>query len=610
MRKNAWLWFGLIMALVAAACGGGAQPAGQNSSDLYIVVGNSAFRFAGNGSGDGLLLDRFSKESKVNLHVQVANDRDIRDLREQMLAGKVGAPDILIVDDSLDADGLQNVKLIASHKVGVAIRSDVADGLGLQSNTLSYIEFVSLMKSGNISVVASNALAGSASREFFFSTMAWCSNTDAANLTADIVKLDYVQTCGKDVYDFIKSTNGGNEALDIVYNTALGDTAGYNTVITFDSDLLGDSGLNTKLALDGKPVFRFFYFREATAQANVAMGTRDLSDETSKQESASKLTAFLITDIAQEAINLAGFTEGSAALVRHNDTAFKLEWGVASNPSDVQVVNAPISAVASNALLIYRDYYKRQKVVYFFYDTSGSTEQADIVTVDKDGNPETIVRLQAIVRSVEKFTDPNWLVKNKIVPGPKDEFRHFFFATLVSQQVSMSVGTDTFDAGSRITYLLGPTYGQYYFHQTDPSDTEHEYANQRVQANVLASDGVTPYSFGGTAIFDAANFGLNNILASYDPNVDYYIVVLTDGELTEGIPGVVYNFGKPDTEADSFYRNWLLAGKQNISLIGIQFGSDGNSLDTETVTALMNGATYNGNNDQELIEAFKTILGN
>lgn len=584
--------FGILtLVLLTVACGGGGAQNTQSSTDLFVVVGNSAYGFTGNGNGDGLLLDKFSQENRVGIFVQVANDRDVRDFRDKMLEGIDGAPDVLIVDDSLDIDGLQKIKMVAAHKVGVAIRSDVANALGLQGNILSYTDFVSMMKSGNLVVVASSAMAGSASREFFFSTMAWCANMDASNLTADIVKLDYVQACGKDVFDHVKSTNGANEALDLVYNAAYnGDAAGSNTIIAFDSDLLGAGGLNAKLANAGKSVFRFFYFREATAQANMAIGSRDLSKDETRLRAVDKLIGHMMSDGSQEAINLAGFTEGSAALVRHIDTAFKSEWGVASNPANVQIVNAPISAVAAKALDIYRDYYKRMKVVEFKNDVSPSMFQ-NIMKVSLNGVPTDVYRIQALDMALLKTTNSQWLADNKILPGLNDKFNYYFFSTVFSGLVTNTVGPETDSAGVRLDYFLGVS-------------TDINVFNQRTMSELNG------FQSNGTHIFDAASDSLNRIIAEYDPNVDYYIVILTDGD----------NNTDSGLQADDFYKMWNdFYGKNNVTVIGIQFGGDGNSIAKDcqfycssigkAYTQQFGGDTYFGNNDADLVEAFKKIIG-
>jgi hypothetical protein len=613
------VFFIMAMSTFLSACGVGEPSTAESpstantSSDLFVVVGQSSANFAGNGKGDGLLLDQFSKQSEVDLYVEIVDDRKLDEYRSMMLDNLPGAPDVLICDDTLGCDGLQGVKQIASHKVGAAIREDIANQIGLSTNTISYASFAELSKPGQpLKPVSSNGLAGYAALENFFSTMAWCSQTDASNLTADIVKRSDVQVCGKTIYDNIKSTNGGQEALNLVFNSA-DDQNGFNTVITFDSNLLGDNGLNAKLLEEGKPIFKFFYFKEATAQANIGIGTRKFNEGDIRIESASSLLRFFYEgengDASQKFINLSGFTEGSAGLFSHYDDAFNVSWGVASNPIGVQIVNSPVPAVAEMGKVVYFDLYKRRKIVFFKYDTSGSTRTDDISSFDKDGNPERIIRLQAISRAVSNFTNPEWQAKYNVTVGPKDELHHGFFATLVSQEVSTSTGPNTQSAGDQIVNYIGPSYGPYCFEDL-VYDPEVLCNNEKVTA-LFADDNVTPYEFGGTAIFDAANSALNDILENYDPNADYYIVVLTDGEWTEGMPGVVYDFlGNLDPDAESFYKNWLNAGKQNITFIGIQFGDDGNSLDAETVTNLMNGDTYDGANDEDLSEAFKFILGN
>ncbi len=597
----------LFLLLVSVACGGSASTS-PSSASLFVVVGNSAARFAGNGNGDGLLLDQFAKKNQVDLYVEIVNDRQLDDYRKQMLENQSGAPDVLICDDSLGCDGLQNVKLIASHKVGAAIREDIANQAGFQSNITSYTNFINSMKMEQLQVVASNAMAGYASLEFFFSTMAWCSQTDSANLTADIVRREDVRVCGKDVYDHIKSTNGSQEALDLVYNNAVsGDPNGFNAVITFDSDLLGDNGLNAKLTKEGKPIFKFFYFIEATAKANVGIGTRKFSDEANKESLASSLISFLQEDASQNFINLAGFTEGSSVLVYHNDAAFIPEWGVASNPSGVQVVNAPISAVAENAKQVYAQLYKRAKEIVILGDVSGSTQNEDVLVklpenfdppIDaqkycgdaashKAGETYYISRIQAISCGIETFTNQSWIVDNGVPMGPGDKIEFRFFSDTASELIAQSIGSDTMQAGEKVLLKIGPAHGPY-----DLLSVQNKIDN------ILSWDN-RDFSMNGTQIFDAAKYATDQILTTYDPNKDYYVVILTDGENMGG------------WNSDQYFEYWQSLNKPNIVLIGIQFGGDTSKSDVKaTYTEKFGGNSYEGTNNAQLIEAFKSILGN
>ena len=569
----------ILITIVSIACGAGA-PSAPTSADLFVVVGNYASHFAGNGNGDGLLLDQFRKENNVSMYVQIANDREMKDFKDQMVSNVEGAPDIMIVDDSLLTDNLQNVKLIASHHVGIAIRSDVADRLGIKGNVIPFADYAQYSKNGQLLVAGSNALAGYDSAEFFFSTMAWCSNTDASNLTAEIIQQEYVRQCGKEIYDHIKSTNGSNDAAKLVLNSG---SNGYNSLIAFDSALLGNSGLNAQIG--GGNFFKFFYFKEATAKAKLAIGTKDFGKDQAKKDTANLLIEYFLSDNSQKEINLAGFTEGSSALVEHYDTAFKSEWGVSSNPVGVQIVNPPLSNVATNALLIYRDMYKRTKITKACIDVSPSMLE-DWMSIDINGESTSVYRIQALNRAILKITDPKWLEEGQIVPGPGDVFEYYFFSVATSDLVVSSIGPDTQPAGKYIDSLIGP------WNENDPNSFNMYAVTDRLSANL---DG---FQSNGTEMFDCANTLLNQIKSNYNSETDYIIVILTDGQNND-----------KSVRGYEFYENWKAFGANNITVIGIAFGTDGASINPG-FTAQFNGTTIKGDNDQELIDAFKNVLGN
>lgn len=589
----------LVLTLAMLACGQGtsiAEPLASSdytSSDLFVVVGQSSAKFAGNGNGDGLLLDQYRTQSGVGLRVEIVDDRKSDEYRNMMLNGQPGAPDVLICDDSLGCDGLQSVKLIASHKVGAAIREDVANQLGLNTNTIPFTTFIGGMESGTLKTTASNALAGYAPLEFFFSTMAWCSQTDTASLTAEIVKRQDVRECGQRVYDFISSTNGGQEALDIVYNNATTPDS-YNTVITYDSELLGPNGLNTKLQNEGKPVFKFFYFEEATALANIGIGTRKFGDGDNRSGSADKLLRFFYDreqgDASQKFINLNGFTEGSAGLFYHYDDAFNPNWGVASSPVGVQVVNSPVPPVAAMGKDVYRDLYKRPKVIKACMDVSPSMLQ-DWMNIQINNETVSVFRIQALNRATLKFTDPKWLSDSGVTPGLGDEIEYYFFSTQTSDLVVKTIGPDTAPAGQKIDSLIGP------WNEKGPNNWS-QYDVQDRLAQQLS------FESSGTEMFDCAAAMLKQIKNNYNPKVDYIIVILTDGENSDQ---------DGHTKGYELYENWKAFGEKvgqyNIKVVGIAFGTDGASINSG-YTAQFNGKTIKGDNDQELIDAFKFILGN
>lgn len=561
----------VLLTLLSQACRGqGRTP--QSQADLWIVTGTNAARVLGNGA-DGMLLSQWAKANDVNIYVQKTSGPEASNLRELALETGEG-PDVFVFDDGLFADGLYNSKSIAQSAVGLWVENNVANTIGLTGNTISFDQYVDHLSTGKLATAAGNALSSSASSEHFFAILAWCSNTDSSNLTIEIVKDQAVRDCGKTVYENIKTNASTTDAIQMVYDGVVSRQANaYNSVIAYDSSFLGKGGKNESMIEEAGTFMRFFYFEEATPVSVMTFGSKDLADDKNKSTLVKNLGEFLVGDEAQKAFNLAGLGSGASTLSIPDESAFVAEWGVTMYPSAiVNVINPPVPAVAFEALQVYAEFYKRQKEINICIDTSGSTERSD---------DHVSPRLQHIARAIKTFTNPEWQKSNLIVLGRSDRITYRMFATTVTPILAESVGTDTKPAGDYITGLIGPVDGPYDFR-----------GNERKVQQIVPG-----YVFSDTAMFDCADNARLDIESRYSPNVDYYIVILTDGEQTAGI------------EFDQFKENWQNAGHGNISILGIQFGNAGPDVSEENMSQL-NGKHYDGVNADQLISAFKDIFGN
>lgn len=578
MKKNGFSVFSvvLILSFLLAACDAPVAPSSPEGASLWIVEGSNAKRALGDGT-DGLLLAQWAKKNNVSLYVQGLSGPEALELKDQTLKGAKG-PDVFIFDDGVYSDGLYNTKSIATSAVGLWVLNTISDQLDLVGNTIPFGQAIDLMDSGKLSTVAGNADKSTPSAEFFYAVMAYCSNKTAsttATLTPEIVQSQTNRECGKAIYDHIKTTASTTDAIDLVFNAAMNDQGNaYNAVIAFDSSFLGAGGRNEQLS-ESKSVFmKFYYFKEATPVVSVTFGSVDVSKDPNKAKLVASLSEFLLGDQAQKAFNLAGLGNGSSTLATPDDSAFNTDWGVTMNPSAiVNIVNPPVATVAFSSLEAYKQFYKRTKELYICLDVSGSTKKVD------PGNDGP--RLQLIDRTVVTFTDPNWQTSKKIYVGDTDKINYYLFSTTVSPKIAESVGKDTKPAGDAVNALIGPATGMYVFDGVKS----------------VVQDKYPGFEMVKTSMFDCAEQARKNIETRYNPNIDYYIIILTDGGRTSGI------------SSDELYQNWLAAGHKNIVVSGIQFGNEGNDLNKD-VTGKFNGKSYTGSNDAELIKAFLDIFSN
>lgn len=581
MRRSLFALFAFLLVFVTAcapASSQGSQPADCNNADLTVVSGSNARLFLED-QHDGTkgLLSQFKDKSGLNVCIQPMGGPEAVNLKASLLSKspadfRPGDPAAFIFDSNMYADGLNDQTYVGNTLVGIWLHESTVTRENLTKGLpLSMEQYASMMENGQLKIVTAPAYVSTPASIMFFQTLSSYygpNNQLSIDQVQDQAAIDY----GKKIYDhYVRSAASTSDAIKMV----VGDTQNlYDGVVAFESSFLGKNGKNVGL----NDPFVFFYF-DPSVVSTVTLGRLQL--EGKNLEVYSAFADFLVSEEAQ--IYIAGTGIRPQKDVVDLDTnLFKPEWGLSTVPS-VTLVSPPTYSVASKALEVYRNFYKRAKVVEVLVDTSPSQFQ-NSMTVNVNGQRTDVLRIQAMDMAILKFTNSAWLKENNILPGQNDRFDYYFFSTLRSDLVVSTVGGETDAAGVRLDYFLGPSTGSW--------DSYSMYDKMTRELNGFSSN--------GTAIYDSASDMLDLIKEEIktNPDVDYYIVVLTDGDdTTSSISGA------------KFYEEWnSFSGKANVTLIGIAFGTEGNSINKD-YTAQFGGNTYKGENDAELVEAFKQIIG-
>ncbi|KKT72867.1 MAG: hypothetical protein UW68_C0022G0005 [Candidatus Collierbacteria bacterium GW2011_GWB1_44_6] len=580
----------IVMVLLGVACGTPAQggPVAESpevtcaNADLTVVVGSNGQRILED-QPDGTkgLLSLFKEKTGLTVCAYLMEASEAVELKASLLSKAPadflsGQPMAFMFDSNLFADGLNEQAFVGNSVVGVWLKESSVNRLGLQKGTpLSMAQYANLMETGQLKIVTAPAYVSTPALMMFFQTLS--SFYGPYNqLSIDQVQNQEAIDYGKRIYDhYVRSETSSSAAIDMVLN----DTQGlFDGVVGYESSFLGKGGIN---AGRGEP-FVFFYF-DPSVISTVTLGRLQL-EGTTYLEAYKLFSQFVSSEEGQIYISGTGVRPQKDVVDLSTDL-YKPEWGLTLSPA-VTYAAPPTYSVASLAMDIYRDYYKRAKVVKVLIDVSPSTFQLPQMTVvvDTPEGPkeETVWRIQAMDMALQKITSPDWLSANKLTPGQNDVFEYYFFSTETSQLVTSSTGSNTTVARDRLHYFMGPSTGNWD-------------SNRFGMTTINELNG---FMSGGTAIFDASGIMLSSIESDFDPQKDYYIVILTDGEDTSST-----------IRGSDFYDQWnAFAGKTNVTVIGIAFGTEGASIDAE-FTARFGGHTYHGNNDAELIEAFEQIIG-
>lgn len=555
--------FFFLISLVLTACSGSNTP----KADLNLMAGSNAKLFLGTDLNSDGLLKAFYQQEHLAISVTYLGGPEAEAAKNQALTGNSDYQAFMF-DDQLFSKGLTDLSYPARSFVGVWVKKSKAEalGLGAGNNYLDHTRYGQLLESGNLKIVTANANQSTASALEFFATMSACTGNSGSALTVENVQS--AKDCGKTIYDhYARSSGSTGDSVNMVFNDALQGTNMFDGVIAFQASFAGTHGLNSQLEAKGKEPFIFVYFSDASPVAAMALGdTGKLND--SQKQAYDKFVTFLLSEKSQQYINQQGLLSGSSAFGATPDySSFKADWGMNPNPK-VNPVNPPVYNVAKQALTIYTNLYKRPKDVEVCLDMSGSMSNNNVNVIDAKGQKVSVSRLQALYLATKKLTDNQG---GSFILGPSDQISYSLFSQNTVGPVAQSTGTNTAEAGKSLAAIIG---------------------NDSAADQNITGIGVVR---NGTAMFDCAEVQLSRIVKSYRPDVDYYIVLMTDGENNAG------------EDANAFLQSWQNQHKINITVMGISFGTDGSSVNSD-YTVKFGGNTYAGNNDADLFNAFKQIF--
>ncbi len=590
------LFFTVLSIIMLTACGNPATDSTQQTAnaDLVVLGSSNSKLFLGPDYRSEGVLKLFFEETGYKIHVQYGVGGPVADvIKNSSISVPVDQKtsethDAFIFDDQLFAEGLKDKAYIASVNVGIWIRQDKANSLGLYASNpyITHNTYAALLSDKKLSMINANASRSTASALDFFATLANCSGNPSAALTVNTAESS--QACGKQIYDhYVRSEGSTGDAVKKVFEDNLNGNNLFDGVVAFQSSFAGPKGLNQQLVDAGKQPFIFFYYSDASPVANMVIGNSGNLTETEKKvyDAFVEFIASSNAQVAQNFVAQYAMNPGSSAFgVNVNQDAFRAEWGLLLNPQ-ITPVNAPVYSVAQEVLDLFNLYYKRAKYIKGCLDVSGSMFQDPKMSIVVNGQEISVYRMQALNRAIlMNLTNEQWLAENKLTPNLKDIFEYSFFSVETSSIITSTTGDTTEVAGEKINSIVGP------WDENNPT----AYWDPNVAAkNVQEISGV---DVNGTEMFKCANTMLEQIKDSYNPEIDYYIVILSDGEND--------NYS---VTGEQFYQNWYnYSGKTNITLIGIAFGTDGKSINKE-YTKRFGGDTFTGDDDKGLIDAFRSI---
>jgi len=617
MRKNAGWFFVLILFMVSLACGNSVPTPSTTTGVVSSCTGSENLRILSDlntrlilDGSDGLVA-RFEKAEGKKVCVDYVGGPEAQRIKSQILSKKSDSftgtdYHAMIFDSAIYAENLSDQVYPGQTYPGIWLRKDSADRFGLEpGQILTQEQYAQYMESGQLKMITASAIVDTAASLTFFNTLSGYYGP-YNQLTLEQVQDEGARAFGKRIYDHY--TKSSSNPIQLAFNDTMSGQNLYDGVVGFESSFLGNNGLNQQLVSGGKQPFVFFYFNPSV-EAKIAMG-RAPSIPDSALETYAAFAKFVMSEESQLYVLSVGI-HPQKNVADTDLNVFKPEWGLLASPA-VDFAAPPTPSVARVALEVYRDLYKRAKEVNIIIDTSGSTEYVDVqvflpdnfdpekdvypcgyhndVTVEKDIQNRqyyNIPRLQAMACGIETFSNPQWLEMNGVKPGPDGVIKYWFFSENVSKTaVASSTGTNTSDASNYVLSLIGPTQGFYDWNGNASKIAQH----------VQDKDGA-PFSMNGTSMFNAAYYVNETINQSYDPNVDYYIVILTDGENTGGWSG------------RNYYDYWFNNQKLNITLTGIQFGGSGGDI-AASYTQQFGGDSFVGTNSEDLVKAFEKIFGN
>ena len=128
------------------------------------------------------------------------------------------------------------------------------------------------------------------------------------------------------------------------------------------------------------------------------------------------------------------------------------------------------------------------------------------------------------------------------------------------------------------------------------------------QRDVLAEQIAAQFPTNGTPLYDVTEQAYESMLATYDPEKINAIVLLTDGENDDGVPG-------DDDQQFADLIETLQAGSegsssQPVRLFTISYGETADVITLRAISQATNAATYNASNPATINQVFTAVISN
>lgn len=556
----------LLFSALLTACGPMVPPVVSSETaeprppkDFVLVADSSAQVYLGSSCNDGLL-KLFKDKSGVCVNPVYMGNVEINTFQEAAIEGNntLKADAFLVADGVWLSEKLTNPVKVAETNILFGVDSLTATALGWEPGSSHRIgDVADLMSSGELKTIVCNANQCNVGAMFFTGIVNRLKGDTGNPPTIDDFNNQTIIDAAKNFYaNVARSGSSSDEAANIYLQDKINDSNLYNAIVLEES--IG-SKLNTDLVAANKSNVVFFYLSDANTVSSPTMGYLDSGDAQMK-EIYDSFKAFIVGSDslgydAQKLIASTGWRSVTYGIKPSSDI-LKTEWGFMPSPN-VAFVPVPKRDVMREAIRAYALYYKNPADIVMCLDNSGSMQ----------GNNG----FEGLKDAISKITDLGWLAKNQLYPSEQDTTKIYLFGTQVLVNEIKKINNE--DVG--IPWSV----------------TGNDQSNLTAFGDTMLS---TMGNYGDTALYDCAKVALDEAIASQILGHNTFVVLMTDGERTEG-----------------WYReNFIEYYKQTgttIPIISIAFGENAKGeLGYDSFGKYVNGLYFDG---ADLAGAFAKIWG-
>jgi len=347
-------------------------------------------------------------------------------------------------------------------------------------------------------------------------------------LTEEILQSEEIRAKMKSFFLGLERTSGSEDFLEELF--LQGD---YEAVFTYEFSIININ--NELIARNKEPLYAIYPIDGVSISDNpfVYVDHKDAN----KEEIFNVLQSYLISKSGQKVLENHGRRTWYGGVKQDVDKSiFNPDWGI-DTTKYITPVKYPSSDVIRKALVIYQTQFRKPIHVVFCLDYSGSMYGSGIKEL----------------RDAMKYILTDQATKDYIQFSDQDEITILTFSSRVEEIVYTPNGEQT----EELLELIN-----------------------------------TKEPYGSTAIYDAAEQGLELLKDEYDTDRNLSIILMTDG---------VSNVGSY-SNLERYYKN---LGK-DIPIYAIMFG-EAKSEELSKITRLTNGKVFDGKTD--LVKAFKEVRG-